>query len=75
MKKVCPRCGMTFSYTGNQAAVIRMFLQLDVLQRNYIAENYDNCLCDNCVREIEEFFYTFSVNPHYCKKQKIQPEK
>lgn len=71
MKKVCARCGMTFSCTDNQSEVTRAFSRLDARQRDYIAENYDNCLCCDCVQEIGKFFYAFGVNPYYSKKRKI----
>ena len=53
-EKTCPRCGKKFICRHNdditkcQCASV----QLTPEARQYIAENYTDCLCANCLREI-----------------------
>ena len=36
----------------------------------YISENYENSLCSECTKAIEDGFYTFNVNPSILSRLK-----
>ncbi len=38
---------------------------LDDAQRRFIADNYDDCLCNDCLRILRETFYSTGINPRY----------
>ena len=54
LTKICPRCGAKFICRHNdditkcQCASVQLTLEA----RQYIAKNYTDCLCVNCLREI-----------------------
>lgn len=68
MEKVCPRCGAHFVCRHDQIADCHCVnVPLDDVQRRFVAENYDDCLCNRCLTIVQEDFYSHGVHPQYCK--------
>lgn len=66
MEKVCPRCGGSFICMNDSIMDCHCIsVALDEAQRRFIAANYDDCLCNACLRIIEETFYSAGINPRY----------
>jgi hypothetical protein len=40
---------------------------LDDAQRRFIADNYDDCLCNRCLTAVRDGFYSHGVHPRYCQ--------
>ncbi len=69
MKKVCPRCGATFECRHDEIISCQCAtVKLDAAQREYLKENYHDCLCHDCLLEVKSSFYACEVNPMYRKK-------
>ena len=66
MKKVCPRCGSDFVCSIDSIMDCHcMTVVLDAAQLKFIADNYEDCLCNGCLRSIQETIYPVEINP--CK--------
>ncbi len=51
MEKVCPRCGTRFACSLDAVMdCLCAGVALDDAQRRFIADNYDDCLCNDCLR-------------------------
>lgn len=74
MKKTCPRCSNSFTCREDRTDLCqctRIYLISGV--RDYIKENYSTCLCPQCLKETNENFYSFGVNPRYIvNRRKIE---
>lgn len=71
MEKICPRCGGCFICSNNSIMDCHCArIPLDATQRHFIAENYKGCLCNDCLRLIQETFYSVKINPRYASKPK-----
>ena len=66
MKKICPRCSTSFACREDRTDLChctRTFVVSGV--RDYIREEYENCLCQKCLKETSANFHSFGVNPIY----------
>lgn len=73
MKKTCPRCSAKFLCREDRTDLCqctRVYLQSGV--RDYIKENYENCLCQKCLKETNINFNSFSVNPKFLINRNIK---
>lgn len=65
-KKICPRCSTSFSCREDRTDLCqctRTYVVPGV--RDYVKENYDNCLCPQCLKETSQNFNSFGVNPKF----------
>ncbi|MFV0418848.1 MAG: cysteine-rich CWC family protein [Dysgonomonas sp.] len=70
MKKICPRCSSAFACREDRTDLCHcthIYLLSGV--RDYIKENYENCLCPKCLKETNTSFHSFGVNPKYLIKR------
>jgi hypothetical protein len=51
--KECPRCGKTFTCTGNLYCWC-MEVSIPNNVKDYIAAKYDGCLCKVCIEEVKK---------------------
>lgn len=73
MKKVCPRCGATFDCRHDDMAFCHCAtIGLDAIQRDYLRNNYSDCLCHDCLVAIKQHFYVCDVNPRFKRKKMIK---
>ena len=66
MKKICPRCSDSFVCREDRTdlcSCTRIYLLSGV--RDYVKENYDECLCPSCLKETSANFQSFGVNPRF----------
>lgn len=63
MQKKCRRCNNNFTSKANRP-------EIDFEIRNYIKENYDDCLCSDCIRDTSLNFYALDINPKFLAKMK-----
>jgi len=63
METICPRCQKAFKAKMITPYQFLFYIKTDPLIVQYISDNYDNSICSECTKAIEESFYTFSVNP------------
>ena len=58
MKKVCPRCGVTFDCLHDEDihSCHCTSVKMDDRMRNFLKENYSDCLCHSCLEEIRQSF-------------------
>lgn len=73
MKKLCPRCSTSFVCREDRTDLCscsRIYLLSGV--RDYIKENYEACLCPNCLKETNASFHSFGVNPRFQQKNEIK---
>lgn len=72
MKKICPRCSSEFKCREDRTDLCqctRVHLVSGV--RDYVRDNYESCLCANCLKETSINFHSFGVNPIYQIKKPI----
>lgn len=54
MKKVCPRCGVTFDCRHNEIMLCHCAtVKLNAVQREYLKSHYSDCLCHDCLLAIK----------------------
>jgi hypothetical protein len=54
MEKVCPRCGKHFAcFKDSDKECYCSGISLSAAQRQFIAFNYDDCLCSLCLAAIK----------------------
>lgn len=73
MQKKCPRCSSNFKCREDRTELChctRIHLFSGV--RDYIKDNYQNCLCPQCLKETNQNFFSFGVNPKYYIKKDTQ---
>ncbi len=71
MKKICQRCSASFSCREDRVELCscrRVSLVSGV--RDYIKDNYSDCLCPKCLSETNTYFFAFDVNPKFIKDKK-----
>ncbi len=71
MKKVCQRCSKSFSCREDRIELCccsKVSLAIGV--RDYIKDNYNDCLCPQCLNEANDSFYAFDINPLILNKIK-----
>lgn len=73
MKKVCTRCGVKFQckHPANSLCCCKS-AKLDAKQIEYLKENYDDCLCLECLKLLRDNFYVCEVNPKFKRKKMIR---
>ena len=72
MEKVCPRCRRRFTCLHESIMDCHCTrISLDAALRAFIAENYDGCLCSECLHTIKDSFYLYGTNPIY--RYHVQP--
>ncbi|WP_353120926.1 cysteine-rich CWC family protein [Dysgonomonas capnocytophagoides] len=70
MKKICPRCSASFACREDRTDLChctRIYLFSGV--RDYIIDNYENCLCPKCLKETNSSFHSFGINPKFIVKR------
>lgn len=73
MKKVCLRCGVMFDCKHDEdfRSCHCTEIGLDAPMRNYLKENYSDCLCPDCLKAVQKSFNTGEINPCF-RKRKIK---
>jgi len=71
MKKRCKRCSTEFNCRADRIELCSC-KKVNLVNgvRDYIKDNYADCLCPKCLNETNMYFYAFSVNPKYVNKSK-----
>lgn len=70
MRKTCSRCSSTFVCREDRTDVChctRIYLVSGV--REYLSDNYSGCLCHQCLKETNDNFLGFGINPKYSVKR------
>lgn len=57
MEKQCERCESTFQCTLNGSCWCTT-THLNEKEKDYIMDLYDDCLCENCIKEIKAMLET-----------------
>ncbi|MFC4676667.1 cysteine-rich CWC family protein [Dysgonomonas termitidis] len=71
MKKICKRCSASFSCREDRIELCSCRkVSLVIGVRDYIKDNYRDCLCPKCLQEANTSFYAFDVNPKFLNKNK-----
>lgn len=66
MKRECNRCQSAFNCREDRRDLCHcthIYILPEI--KNYIKENYDDCLCHNCLKEVKNNFHSSGVNPKY----------
>lgn len=66
-KKICSRCSSSFNCREDRSDLCqctRVYLKPGV--RDYVKDNY-NCLCPKCLKDTNDSFFSFGVNPKYAQ--------
>jgi Zn finger protein HypA/HybF involved in hydrogenase expression len=53
MEKNCPKCNAAFTCKSNEAGCWCNDVKLSSYTLQYLAENFKNCLCPNCLQPFE----------------------
>ena len=70
MKKICPRCSNSFVCREDRTDLCKCtHTYLIPGVRDYVKENYDNCLCSDCLKETSNSFHSFGVNPKFAVRK------
>jgi hypothetical protein len=70
MKKICSRCSSSFNCREDRTDLCHCtHIHLLSGVREYIKEEYANCLCPQCLKETNTNFHSFGVNPKYLIKK------
>ncbi len=57
-KKYCPRCSTSFECKVGSILLCQCTsVTLTETERNYLHENYEDCLCANCMKELKIEFH------------------
>lgn len=71
MKK-CPRCASQFTCREDRIDLCQCSrIYLEPKAKDYIRDNFNNCLCPDCLKEISLNFSGFGVNPKYKVAKKL----
>ncbi len=69
-KKVCSRCSSTFVCREDRTEVCHCtHIYLFSGVREYLSDNYEGCLCHQCLKETNDSFHGFGINPKYLVKR------
>jgi hypothetical protein len=69
-KSRCPRCGAIFTCNHERIEECHcMTIPLDATQLEFIGQNYDGCLCHDCLEDVVDSFYEMGVNPRFLSVQ------
>ncbi|WP_029904458.1 cysteine-rich CWC family protein [Prevotella sp. 10(H)] len=72
MEKICGKCAAVFVCRQDKVELCHCSkIKLREGIRQYIKENYANCLCSKCLEETNNNFYPLDVNPEFLNKNKI----
>lgn len=53
MEKICPRCKASFECRHDNLMECHCInVRLDARQLKYLADNFDDCLCNSCLKDI-----------------------
>lgn len=68
-KSRCPRCGGFFKCNHERIEECHcMTIPLDAAQLEFIEQNYNGCLCHDCLETVADGFYAMSVNPKFMRQ-------
>ena len=71
MKKICTRCSTSFGCRQDRVELCKCsHTSLTPGTKDYIKDNYDDCLCPNCLKEISSSYNSMGVNPKYLRAVK-----
>lgn len=57
-EKYCPRCNAIFECKVGTIALCQCAtVELNNKERNYIQQNYEDCLCASCMKEAKAEYY------------------
>lgn len=66
MEKVCPRCSEKFRCREDRIELCSCKkVSLVPGVRDFIKEDYENCLCPECLKIVNENFNSYGINPRY----------
>lgn len=65
MQNKCPKCGIGFPNTLSNSVYTESLQSLDNYQAQYLIDNYQLPLCQGCIHDIRQQFYSISVNPRF----------
>ncbi|WP_165021322.1 MULTISPECIES: cysteine-rich CWC family protein [unclassified Dysgonomonas] len=69
MKKICQKCSTAFACREDRIELCQCSrISLNSGVRDYIKDNYDNCLCPECLKETNAYFNACVINPAYLEK-------
>ena len=59
MIKECPKCGKDFNCRNDEIFECHcIYVPVSAEAQRYLAENFSDCLCNTCLREVAEMFAT-----------------
>ena len=71
MRKTCKRCSAVFGCREDRVELCSCRkISVASIVREYIKDNYSDCLCPKCLKETSISFYAFDVNPQFISKRK-----
>jgi hypothetical protein len=60
-QKSCPRCGAVFECKVGDISNCQCYgIQLSVAEEAYIATQYSDCLCRNCLLQLQQRYILFT---------------
>jgi len=72
MQKTCPRCSTIFECNNHNIADCHcIYISLDARQLEYIGDNYPDCLCNSCLQDVKDGFYSFGINPLFASNNHL----
>lgn len=73
MKKICARCSNSFTCREDRTDLCQCTHTYMVPgSKDFVKNNYENCLCSACLKEISKSFNGFGVNPKFKVKENIR---
>ena len=70
MKKICARCSKCREDRTDLCQCTHTYMVPG--SKDFVKNNYDNCLCSACLKEISKSFYGFGVNPKFRVKADVK---
>lgn len=66
MKKICSRCSNSFVCREDRTDLCQCTRTYMVPgSKDYIKENFDDCVCSACRKEISSSYNAFGINPKF----------
>lgn len=60
-QKACPRCGAAFECRVGDITKCQCYgIELTVEEEAFIASQYNDCLCRNCMQQLQQRYYLFA---------------
>jgi hypothetical protein len=68
--KTCPRCNSHFECRPGDITNCQCYgIELNIATEGFIASHYGDCLCRNCLQQLQQSYFLFKDQPELYKQR------